>query len=227
MKTGNQKATPNGKQITKGITNNAATGAVGSVAPAISKALTNTSGTGEVGSLSSGATDLTLSLTSVSSSGTVNGFPFGAYVEEGYGHPDYYEYMGVNFRLPASGVSGTGQVGSMVATVYDDVVITLTAIQAKRLEAVLRLHGLIDPLVVTPTSRGDGTVTQTLSGTGPVTVTTNSLPAFGAPTPARLDDLARWYGLIDPMIEQDASRSDGTLSQSVVTSGTTTTVTTL
>jgi len=70
-------------------------------------------------------------------------------------------------------------------------------------------------------------VTQTLSGTGPVTVTTTGLPAIGSPTGELIDKLARWYGLIDPMVEQDVSRSDGTLSQTVVTVGTTTTVTTL
>jgi hypothetical protein len=105
--------------------------------------------------------------------------------------------------------------------------LTITVQQAQRLEAVFRLHGLIDPLVVSATGRGDGTVVQALSGTGPVTVTTSQLPAIGAPTGAMIDKLARWYGLIDPMVEQEASRSDGTLSQSVVTVGGVTTMTTL
>jgi hypothetical protein len=105
--------------------------------------------------------------------------------------------------------------------------LTITVQQAQRLEAVFRLHGLIDPLVISATGRGDGTVVQTLSGTGPVTVTTSQLPAIGAPTGAMIDKLARWYGLIDPMVEQEASRSDGVLSQSVVTVGGVTTTTTL
>jgi hypothetical protein len=91
----------------------------------------------------------------------------------------------------------------------------------------LRLHGLIDPLVVTPTSRGDGTLAQTLSGTGDITVTTTSMPGTANVTPDLLDKLARWYGLIDPMVESAESRTDGTLTQTVVTVGDTTTVTTI
>lgn len=115
-----------------------------------------------------------------------------------------------------------------VVAVSQTLVLTLTVQQAIRLDAIFRLHGLIDPLVIVEgVSRGDGTVTQTLSGSvSPVTVTTTALPAIGAPTAALVDKLARWYGLIDPMVESDASRTDGTLSQTVVTVGTTTTVTT-
>lgn len=70
-------------------------------------------------------------------------------------------------------------------------------------------------------------VTQSITGAGPVTVATTALSPAPVITPGLIDKLARWYGLIDPMVEQDASRSDGTLSQSVVTVGDTTTVTTL
>ncbi len=120
-------------------------------------------------------------------------------------------------------------VGSIVITGYAPTVeqfysLAMTTTQAKRLNAVIRLHGLIDPLVVTPTSRGDGTVTQTMSGTGPVTVHTTALPSE-MPTAAMIDKLSRWYGLIDDMVESSASRTDGTLSQTVVTVGDTTTVT--
>jgi len=66
-----------------------------------------------------------------------------------------------------------------------------------------------------------------VTGSGPVTVHTTALPLTGAPTAELVDKLARWYGLIDPMIESDASRTDGTLSQTVITAGDSTTVTTL
>lgn len=105
------------------------------------------------------------------------------------------------------------------------VTLSLTSIQADRLRSVLRLHGLIDPLIISPTSRGDGAVAQTMSGSGPVTVTTTSLANTPALTADLIDDLARWYGLIDPMIESETSRTDGTLSQTVATVGDTTTVT--
>lgn len=70
-------------------------------------------------------------------------------------------------------------------------------------------------------------VTLTGDQVAPVTVHTTALPAVGAPTAALVDKLARWYGLLDDMIESDASRTDGTLSQTVVTVGTTTTITPL
>lgn len=105
------------------------------------------------------------------------------------------------------------------------VTLNLTAAQANRLKAILRLHGLIDPLVVTPTSRGDAAVAQTLSGSTDITVTTTTLPAYGTLTEAMLDDLARWYGLIDPMVESATSRTDGTLTQTMVVVGDTATLT--
>lgn len=123
-------------------------------------------------------------------------------------------------------------VGSIAITGYAPTVtqqftLTMTVQQAARLEAVMRLHGLIAPLVITPTSRSDGTVTQTLSGAGPVTVHTTGLPTTGNITGTLLDNLSRWYGLIDDIVESDASRTDGTLSQTVVTVGSTTTLTTV
>lgn len=106
-------------------------------------------------------------------------------------------------------------------------VLSLTLAQAIRLEGIFRLHGLIDPLVITPTSRGDGTVTQTLSGTTSVLVTTTALPAIGAPTGALVDKLARLYGIIDPITVTATTRGDGTISQSIVEVGSNITVTTL
>lgn len=80
--------------------------------------------------------------------------------------------------------------------VTQTLILTLTVQQANRLKSVLRLHGLVDPLVITPTSRGDGSVVQTLSGTSPVTVATTTLATTPTLTADLLDDLARWYGLI-------------------------------
>jgi hypothetical protein len=126
--------------------------------------------------------------------------------------------------LSAISVAQAAATGSLSQSSYN---LTLTIAQAQRLEAVWRLHGLSSPLVVTPTSRSDGVVAQTLSGVGPVTVTTTAMPTGQQPLASWVDDMARWYGLIDPMVEQDASRTDGTLSQTVVTAGGITTVTTV
>ena len=47
----------------------------------------------------------------------------------------------------------------------------LTAQQAGWLEALARAHGLIDPLTIGPTGRGDGTLAQTWAAGNTVTVT--------------------------------------------------------
>lgn len=79
--------------------------------------------------------------------------------------------------------------GASLESIYT---INLTGAQAKRLDAVLRLHGLIDPLVVTATGRGDGTVTQTFTGTLPIIVETVAMTSTPNVTPELLDKLARW-----------------------------------
>jgi hypothetical protein len=123
--------------------------------------------------------------------------------------------------------AGTLTLTGYAPTVAQNFTLTLTLQQAINLEAVIRLHGLIDPLVVSNTARGDGTVTQTLSGTTTVTVHTTSKPTTGSPTAAQIDLLARHYALIDDMVEQATTRSDGTLTQTVATIDSDTTITTI
>jgi len=50
----------------------------------------------------------------------------------------------------------------------------LTAQQAQWLEALVRVHGLIDPLVVTSAARGDGTLAQTMVNAAGTTVVTRT-----------------------------------------------------
>ncbi len=95
--------------------------------------------------------------------------------------------------------------------------VPFSAAQASWLESVVRLHGLLDPLVVSAAARGDGTVAQTVEDAdGTVTLTTTATPA-GAP--ARLAEyvelLARLHGVIDPLLVTATSRGDGTLQQSI------------
>lgn len=96
--------------------------------------------------------------------------------------------------------TGHVAVTGKVLEVTQTLVLTLTVQQANRLKSVLRLHGLIDPLVITATSRGDGSVVQTITGSGPVTVATTTLATTPNITATLIDDLARWYGLIDNMV---------------------------
>ena len=100
------------------------------------------------------------------------------------------------------------------------------------LEGLARVHGLIDTLTVTPSARGDGVLVQSVSGTGPVTVTTTAAPAGGSgPNPLSSQEtdwlvaLARLHGLIEPLVVTPTSRVAGPLSQTIASSGDTVTVT--
>src|SRR4030066_1053405 len=55
-------------------------------------------------------------------------------------------------------VTGHITLGGKALEVTQTLILTLTVLQANRLKSVKRLHGLVDPLVITPTSRGDGGV---------------------------------------------------------------------
>jgi hypothetical protein len=101
------------------------------------------------------------------------------------------------------------------------------------IETIARLRGVIDPLTDNPSGRGDGTVQQSYSQSGgTVTVTTLARPhgpdTESVLTPQQvqiLEALARTFGVIDPLQVTATSRSDGTLHQSISTSGSTTTLT--
>jgi hypothetical protein len=99
------------------------------------------------------------------------------------------------------------------------------------LEGLARVHGLIDTLTVTPTSRGDGVLVQSVSGSNTVTVTTASAPAGGSgPNPLSVQEtswlvaLARLHGLIEPLVVTPTSRTAGPLAQTISSSGDTVTV---
>ncbi|MFZ2541122.1 MAG: hypothetical protein WAW75_05030 [Gallionella sp.] len=127
--------------------------------------------------------------------------------------------------------SVTPDVGGITITGYAPTVtqeftLAMSQAQSIRLEAIFRRHGLIDPLVITPTSIGDGTLTMTRAWDGTTeTDTVTALPLTGAPTAALVDKLARHYGLYDPVQVTVTSRTDGTFSQTIGEVGTTITVT--
>lgn len=111
----------------------------------------------------------------------------------------------------------------------------LSAQHAAWLECLARLHGLIDPLVVDPTSRGDGTVVQIVDDAGgTATLTTSSAPT-GAPGDSALtstqagwlEALVRLHGLIDPLVVTPNARGDGTVTQRMDIVGDAVTVTRL
>jgi hypothetical protein len=100
------------------------------------------------------------------------------------------------------------------------------------LEALARAHGLIDPLTVSATQRGDGTLVQTVGeAAGAVTLTTTAAPSGADGTSALTAEQATWlerlvriHGIVDPLVVTAAQRTDGTLTQSIATAGDTTTV---
>lgn len=100
------------------------------------------------------------------------------------------------------------------------------------LEGLARAHGLIDTLTVTPTSRGDGVLVQSVSGSSnAATVTTTAAPTGGSgPNPLSTQEtswlvaLARLHGLIEPLVVTPTSRTAGPLAQTISSSGDTVTV---
>ena len=91
------------------------------------------------------------------------------------------------------------------------------------LESLARVHGLVAPLQVSATARGDGTVTQTLAQAGALTtITTTARPdgaagasALSAQQAGWLEALLRVQGLIDPLQVSATARGDGTLTQTI------------
>jgi hypothetical protein len=125
--------------------------------------------------------------------------------------------LGVSRSNALTGSAFTGEAG-ILARFYG-----FSNQHASWLESIARLHGLIDPLTVTPTSQGDGTVVQTLSENQPiVTVTTITAPVrftgdgqFPAEYALMLEKLARLYGLVAPLQVTTTGRTDGTLTQTI------------
>ena len=98
---------------------------------------------------------------------------------------------------------------------------SLSAQHAAWLEGLARIMGLIDPMQVTASGRGDGTVVQSWTNSNDVTVITTSAAPTGAAGPSALtaqqagwlEALARAHGLIDPLTIRPTGRTDGTLAQ--------------
>lgn len=111
----------------------------------------------------------------------------------------------------------------------------LTPQQSAWLRSLALLHGLVadSPLTVSPTERVAGAVSQSITiSASSVTVETTAAPS-GSPGPSALsadetrwlEELARIYGLIEPLQVSATERSAGTLVQTIGKVGDTTTVT--
>jgi hypothetical protein len=159
----------------------------------------------------------------------------GGHVTEGNLSAQAAQVVGAATRLALHTTTGDLEAGS--ATVAGSaarfVAGGLSPKHAAWLEALARLHGLIDPLTVSATQRSDGTVVQTVEQAGAaVTVTTQSAPSGDDGTSALTEEQAGWlealvrlHGLIEPLTVTTSARGDGTLAQTIETAGGTTTVT--
>jgi hypothetical protein len=187
------------------------------------------------------ATHLTLHTTSgalVAGSATVAGASArtGGHVTDGNLSAQAAQVVGSAVRLALHASSGELTAGSATVAGSSAMFVAggLSPKHAAWLEALARLHGLVDPLTVSATARGDGTVVQTVAQVGgTVTITTVYAPSGDdADDPlteqqaAWLEGLARLHGLIEPLAVTTTSRGDGTVQQTISTAGGTTTVTT-
>ena len=115
------------------------------------------------------------------------------------------------------------------AATGDTVFFTITGTQALRLMHIHLLHGLGigTPLEVSATARTAGALAQTVSESGgTVTVATTAAPATMPADPgALINELAALHGLTGPLQVTAASRSAGSITQTLANAGGTTTVT--
>lgn len=135
-------------------------------------------------------------------------------------------------HLLSGGIAAQGNIADTIAIVVFST--ALTPQQSAWLKGIALLHGLVSgsPLSVSATARSAGEVTQSISEAGgTVTVTTTAAPGGSSGTSQLsveetqwLEELARVYGLVDPLTVTDTSRGDGTLTQTISTAGGTTTV---
>ena len=114
------------------------------------------------------------------------------------------------------------------AATGDTVFYSISARQALRLLQLHRLHGLdaAAPLVVSPTGRAAGDLSQTvIDASGTVTIATVAGPStFAGNAGQMIDDLAALHGLTDDLIVTPSSRTAGSISQTIAVAGSTTTV---
>lgn len=125
-----------------------------------------------------------------------------------------------------SGAVGTGLAGVLAAVASVDVVIN--SARANLIYELALLHGLVpgSPLTVSATQRSAGALMQTVSGTGPVTVTTTASDVLQGDVNDWIDALAAVHGLTAPLVVTTTARTAGSLAQTISTVGATTTVTT-
>lgn len=182
--------------------------------------------------------DLSVSAASTIAIAGATGSTLAALSLSAAGHVDIAAALGITLGdLTLSATAAVALTGSAAVTLADLTLLAagtltthatrLSAQHAAWLEGIVRLHGLVDPLAVGPTLRGDGTVVQSIGNVGGVvTLTTLAAPSGAIEDSALtieqagwLEALARLHGLIDPLVVDAVGRGDGTVQQAISTSG--------
>lgn len=121
---------------------------------------------------------------------------------------------------------GAEVAGAADHQAYD---LTITREVATQLYQIYLLHGLTvgSPLVVTPTTRSAGGLTQSVTETGgTVSIATTANTTVGLPPLAQMiEELAALHGLGETLSVTATSRTAGAISQTIATTGGVTTVT--
>lgn len=138
----------------------------------------------------------------------------------------------------ASGtVTAPGAIGTLSATEAGDtaaatgvagtITYTLSAEQALLLQQIAQLHGLLQPLAVSPTRRAAGDLVQDIvEAAGTVTITTTGRgDTLHAGPGAMIEQLAALHGITAPLVVTATQRSAGAIVQAIAATPQATTVT--
>lgn len=126
-------------------------------------------------------------------------------------------------ELAASENSDSATAAGTVGTLS----LSITAEQALLLQQVAQLHGLLQPLTVSPTQRVAGDVVQqVVEAAGVVTIsTTGRSDTLHADPGAMIEQLAALHGITAPLVVSATQRSAGAIVQAIAATPQATTVT--
>jgi hypothetical protein len=130
---------------------------------------------------------------------------------------------------PATGDLATSEASdsASAAGTVGTLSLSITAEQALLLQQVAQLHGLLQPLTVSPTQRVAGDVVQqVVEAAGAVTITTTSRSdTLHANPGAMIEQLAALHGITAPLVVSATQRSAGAIVQAIAATPQATTVT--
>lgn len=207
-------------------------------------------------SVAPGSYDIIAATAAVTATRQLSVYPhYITYVQAGYVQDGYVgrsttwsldtNYVTTGYVLPGyvgPGVSAGLAVGRALAPTPASIVVNFATVdlvrerasypvslaRASLLYRLWQLHGLdaAAPLSVSATARSAGPLQQSISGTGPVSITTTAAADFEGDTlDAIIDELAAIYGLTGTLTVSTTARSAGSVVQAISSAGGTTTVT--